>query len=128
MKTRFDHKQAKHGPGDRPLIFDLSGDVEPRSRSFMKSAMALNPSQLRLYYLRVAAAIARLIGKLDQRTHWARATQAGATPEVALDPDDDPDDTTAWETHLTELRLDHALDDTSHLYDDPGDGNVTGNL
>ena len=108
-KARYDLKQEKHGPADRPVVLDLAGGCEPRTAVFLKEAFAANPGRLSLFYQQAAAALARLIGGLDQRTRRARLVQA-----VALDGrhHDAEDDDAAAAAALEEERLDRGLDDS----------------
>ena len=88
-QARYDGKLVKHGPTDRPVVFDLAGGCEPRSAAFLKEAFAANPGRLSLFYQQVAAALARLICSLDHRTTRARQVQAGVIDGRLHDTEDD---------------------------------------
>ena len=112
MATRYDLKQGKHGPTDRPVVLDLAGGREPRTAAFLKEAFAANPGRLSLFYQQAAAALARLIGGLDQRTRRARLVQAGALDGRHHDTEDDD---AAAAAALEEAQLGRRLDDSLPL-------------
>ena len=108
---RYNAKRAKHGDADCPMIFDTRATMERRSESFLFTLMLDNKKPLvRLYKLRVAAAIARMVGKLDRRNTTARMTQAD--PSISRDALS-ADENHAWALHLQEQALDRqdAADD-----------------
>ena len=108
-KDRYDLKLDKHGPADRPVVLDLAGGCEPRTAAFLKEAFAAKPGRLSLFYQQAAAALARLIGGLDQRTRRARLVQSGSVDGRCHDTEDDD---AAAAAALEEERQDRRLDDS----------------
>jgi hypothetical protein len=127
--AKFDAKQRHHGSRDIPIVFDVTGAVEPRSREFLITH-SLSKARLRTYKLLVAAAMCRMIGRLDARNRRKRAHQntpgglllpahahydaAALSDYVSMpahDPDEPPDyeDYVGVEGHIDNLGTGGAL-------------------
>jgi hypothetical protein len=78
--ARFNAKLVKHGPRDIPVVFDVTGAIDPRSHRFLASNMK-SKAELRFYYKRVAASLARMVGSLDRRNTraWMHQSPSGST-------------------------------------------------
>ena len=123
-KDRYAHKQSKHGPHDSPVVFDLAGGCNRASADFLKTALEGRRPRLSLLYRQVTAALARLIGRMDQRNTWARAKQMGAAAGPECGPGvDAEDDDAAWVLYEEEQQqarqLDNSFPDDELETDDP---------